>query len=199
MNYPNKKEITPEITSDAGQPGEEPTIETPPPHPTLEPNNRYWRTNQSSEIRFKLTNFTSANPNRTHPSHRLQLHIPLPSETAMQTANRFLSELRSSKLSLGAWQMFPSPSASRSIARVPGISWVLIDQEHGNVSDSAMHECIASIAPYGVSPLVRLPDSQRWMIKRALDAGAHGIMIPLLSTVEEVEEVVRQVNQTRPF
>src|ERR1700737_2517733 len=199
MNYPNKKEITPEITSDAGQPGEEPTIETPPPHPTLEPNNRYWRTNQSSEIRFKLTNFTSANPNRTPPSHRLQLHIPLPSETAMQTANWFLSELRSSKLSLGAWQMFPSPSASRSIARVPGISWVLIDQEHGNVSDSAMHECIASIAPYGVSPLVRLPDSQRWMIKRALDAGAHGIMIPLLSTVEEVEEVVRQVNQTRPF
>jgi 4-hydroxy-2-oxoheptanedioate aldolase len=89
--------------------------------------------------------------------------------------------------------MFPSPSASRTIARVPGVSWVLIDQEHGNVSDSAMHECIANVAPYGVSPLVRIPDSQRWMIKRALDAGAHGIMVPLLSTVEEVEEVVKQV------
>jgi len=88
--------------------------------------------------------------------------------------------------------MYPSPAISRTIARIPGVSWVLIDQEHGNVGDSQMHECIANIAPYGVSPLVRLPDSERWMIKRALDAGAHGIMIPLLTTVEEVEEVVKQ-------
>jgi 4-hydroxy-2-oxoheptanedioate aldolase len=111
----------------------------------------------------------------------------------MQAANRFLKEVRSSKLSLGAWQMFPSPAISRTIARIPGISWILIDQEHGNVGDSQMHECIANIAPYGVSPLVRIPDKERWMIKRALDAGAHGIMVPLLSTVEEVEEVVEQV------
>jgi 4-hydroxy-2-oxoheptanedioate aldolase len=111
----------------------------------------------------------------------------------MQAANRFLGELRSSKLTLGAWQMFPSPSISRTIARIPGVSWILIDQEHGNVGDSQMHECIANIAPYGVSPLVRIPDLERWMIKRALDAGAHGIMVPLLSTVEEVEEVVLQV------
>lgn len=61
------------------------------------------------------------------------------------------------------------------------------------MSDSEMHECVANIAPYGVSPLVRIPDKERWMIKRALDAGAHGIMVPLLSTVEEVEEVVKQV------
>jgi len=111
----------------------------------------------------------------------------------MQAANRFLSELRASKVSLGAWQMYPSPAISRTIARISGISWVLIDLEHGNVADSDMHECIANIAPYGVSPLVRLPDSERWMIKRALDAGAHGIMIPLLSSVAEVEEVVIQV------
>ena len=79
------------------------------------------------------------------------------------------------------------------IARIPGISWVLIDCEHGNVADSAMHECIANVAPYGVSPLVRIPDKERWMIKRALDAGAHGIMVPLLNSVAEVEEVVTQV------
>lgn len=111
----------------------------------------------------------------------------------MQAANRFLRELRSSKLTLGVWQMFPSPSISRTIARIPGVSWILIDQEHGNLGDSQMHECIANIAPYGVSPLVRIPDLERWMIKRALDAGAHGIMVPLLSSVEEVKEVVLQV------
>ena len=113
----------------------------------------------------------------------------------MQAANRFLKELRASNVSLGAWQMFPAASASRTLARIPGLSWVLVDQEHGNIGDSQMHECIASIAPYGVSPLVRIPDSEGWMIKRALDAGAHGIMVPLLSTVAEVEEVVKHVIQ----
>ena len=91
----------------------------------------------------------------------------------MQAANRFLSELWASKLSLGMWQMYPSPAISRTIARIAGISWVLIDQKHGNVANSDMHECIANVAPYGVSPLVRLPDSEQWMIKRALDAAAH--------------------------
>ena len=114
----------------------------------------------------------------------------------MQTANRFLKELRANKVTLGAWQMFPTPSASRTIARIPGVSWVLIDQEHGNVGDSEMHECVANIAPYGVSPLVRIPHSEGWMIKRALDAGAHGIMIPLLSTAAEVEDVVKHVIQS---
>jgi len=95
--------------------------------------------------------------------------------------------------------MFPTPSTSRTIARIPGIAWVLIDQEHGNIGDSEMHECIANIAPYGVSPLVRIPDSERWMIKRALDAGAHGIMIPMLSKVEEVEEVIKQVRHFSPL
>jgi len=117
----------------------------------------------------------------------------------MQSTNRFLKELHSSKLSIGAWQMFPTPSTSRTIARIPGIAWVLIDQEHGNIGDSEMHECIANIAPYGVSPLVRIPDSERWMIKRALDAGAHGIMIPMLSKVEEVEEVIKQVRHFSPL
>src|SRR5271169_5549293 len=85
--------------------------------------------------------------------------------------------------------MFPSPSTSRTIARVPEISWVRSRHEHGNVGDTAMHECIANIAPYGVSPL----SSERWMIKRALDAGAHGIMTPLLSTAAKVQEAVKQV------
>jgi len=111
----------------------------------------------------------------------------------MQSTNRFLQDLHSHRVSLGAWQMFPSPITSRTLSRIPGLSWILVDQEHGNISDSEMHECIANVAPYGVSPLVRIADKERWMVKRALDAGAHGIMVPLLGTVEEVEEVVLQV------
>jgi len=54
----------------------------------------------------------------------------------MQAANRFLTDLRASKLSLGIWQFFPAPSVSRTLARCKGINWILIDKEHGNVADS---------------------------------------------------------------
>lgn len=53
-----------------------------------------------------------------------------------------------------------------------------------------MHEAVPAIASCGVSPLVRLPDMQGWMIKRALDSGAHGVLIPLLRTAEEARKVV---------
>ncbi|XDG09224.1 hypothetical protein ABKA04_008839 [Annulohypoxylon sp. FPYF3050] len=56
--------------------------------------------------------------------------------------------------------------------------------------DAAMHEAVPTIASCGVSPLVRIPDMQGWMIKRALDAGAHGILIPLLRSVEEAKKIV---------
>lgn len=45
-----------------------------------------------------------------------------------------------------------------------------------------MHAAIHAIAPFGVSPIVRLPSGESWLIKRALDAGAHGIVIPMVST-----------------
>ncbi|KAK3191306.1 hypothetical protein K4F52_002516 [Lecanicillium sp. MT-2017a] len=64
------------------------------------------------------------------------------------------------------------------------------DQEHGNISDDSMHEAVAAAAACGVSPIVRVMEGQRWMIKRALDAGAHGILVPMLDTAEEAKKVV---------
>lgn len=72
-------------------------------------------------------------------------------------------------------------------------------------ADAAMHEAVSAIAACGVSPIVRIPDSQPWMVKRksvrfidniilmglgALDCGAHGILVPLLETPEQVKAVV---------
>ncbi|RYO80005.1 hypothetical protein DL766_000534 [Monosporascus sp. MC13-8B] len=53
-----------------------------------------------------------------------------------------------------------------------------------------MHEAIPAIAACGASPLVRIPDMQGWMVKRALDAGAHGILVPLLRSAEDAQKVV---------
>ena len=45
-----------------------------------------------------------------------------------------------------------------------------------------MYLAVGAIASAGASPIVRIPTSEAWMMKRALDAGAHGIMIPTCET-----------------
>ncbi|TGJ82792.1 hypothetical protein E0Z10_g5975 [Xylaria hypoxylon] len=94
------------------------------------------------------------------------------------------------RASMGVWQTLPGQNVSRILARTAGVDWVLVDCEHGNIDDAAMHEAVPAIASCGVSPIVRLPDMQGWMIKRALDAGAHGVLIPLLRSAEEAKKIV---------
>ncbi|KAK7179723.1 hypothetical protein DPSP01_001352 [Paraphaeosphaeria sporulosa] len=96
---------------------------------------------------------------------------------------------RGTESSFGLWQTLPGANVSRILARA-GVDWVLVDCEHGNIDDAAMHDAVPAIAACGVSPIVRLPDMQGWMIKRALDAGAHGILIPLLRTADEAKAIV---------
>ncbi|KAJ4045216.1 hypothetical protein NW756_009680 [Fusarium oxysporum] len=93
--------------------------------------------------------------------------------------------------SMGLWQMVPGANVSRALARVPGVDWVVIDCEHGNLDDSAMHEAVPAVAAAGASPIVRIPGMESWMIKRALDSGAHGILVPLLRTAQEAREIVK--------
>ncbi|KAG5925754.1 hypothetical protein E4U42_003994 [Claviceps africana] len=108
----------------------------------------------------------------------------------MESCNRLKVAFKEGKQCMGMWQMLPGANVSRLLAR-SGVDWVMVDCEHGNIDDGAMHEAIPAIAALGVTPLVRLPDLQSWMIKRALDAGAHGILVPLLRSAEQARELVR--------
>jgi 4-hydroxy-2-oxoheptanedioate aldolase len=56
--------------------------------------------------------------------------------------------------------------------------------------DSAMHEAVVAIAKEGVSPIVRIAANEPWMVKRALDSGAHGILVPLIYTVDDAKRLV---------
>ncbi|KAL1599559.1 hypothetical protein SLS60_007362 [Paraconiothyrium brasiliense] len=58
------------------------------------------------------------------------------------------------------------------------------------MADGQMHEAINAIASSKVSPLVRIPANEPHYVKRALDAGAHGIVVPLIYTVYDAQELV---------
>lgn len=87
------------------------------------------------------------------------------SVTAMQKSNRVRAAFKNNQgPSFGIWQMLPTTNVSRALARA-NPDWIMVDCEHGNIDDAAMHELIPVIAACDVSPLVRIPDLQSWMIK----------------------------------
>ncbi|PSN73102.1 Phosphoenolpyruvate/pyruvate domain-containing protein [Corynespora cassiicola Philippines] len=108
---------------------------------------------------------------------------------SLQEASSIFKAFKRGGPSFGAWQMLPGTNHSRAIAR-SGVDWICIDGEHGNIDDGAMHEAVVAIAATGVSPIVRIAANEAWMVKRALDAGAHGIVVPLIYTVEDAKRLV---------
>ncbi|KAF2638162.1 Phosphoenolpyruvate/pyruvate domain-containing protein [Massarina eburnea CBS 473.64] len=108
---------------------------------------------------------------------------------SLQEASRVFKAFKKGGPSFGGWQMLPGTNQSRAIAR-SGVDWICVDCEHGNIDDGQMHEAVAAIAATGVSPLVRIAANEAWMVKRALDAGAHGIVVPLIYTVDDAKRLV---------
>ncbi|KIL85275.1 hypothetical protein FAVG1_11706 [Fusarium avenaceum] len=92
--------------------------------------------------------------------------------------------------SIGQWLALPGHALAKTIASL-GQDWVLIDCEHGHIDDHNMYLQISAISSSGVSPVVRIPADEPWMVKRALDAGAHAIMVPMCETKEQAERIVK--------
>ncbi|ORY13470.1 Pyruvate/Phosphoenolpyruvate kinase-like domain-containing protein [Clohesyomyces aquaticus] len=109
---------------------------------------------------------------------------------SLQEASRIYKAFQKGGPTFGAWQMLPGTNNSRAIAR-SGVDWICVDTEHGNIDDGQMHEAVAAIAATGVSPIVRIAANEAWMVKRALDAGAHGILVPLIYTVSDASRLVQ--------
>jgi len=101
------------------------------------------------------------------------------------------SELTAGEQAAGGWLTLPSTAIAGAIARTQNVSWVLIDAEHGLINDTHLYDLSNVVAANGASPIIRVPAEEPWLIKRALDAGAHGIMIPMANSAEIVRGIVR--------
>ncbi|BEJ11442.1 hypothetical protein CspHIS471_0108640 [Cutaneotrichosporon sp. HIS471] len=80
---------------------------------------------------------------------------------------------------IGMWLTMPGGQLAKTIATIPGFNWILIDAEHGAITDADYYDLNQHITAEGISPIIRIPADEPWMIKRALDSGAHGIMVPM--------------------
>lgn len=91
---------------------------------------------------------------------------------------------------LGCWQTLPGAFVTTALTQT-GIKWILLDCEHGALSDADMRLSIPMAVSQGVSPIVRIPELSRSWVKYALDSGAHGIMLPMINTAEDARTAVR--------
>ncbi|KAB8236630.1 Pyruvate/Phosphoenolpyruvate kinase-like domain-containing protein [Aspergillus alliaceus] len=97
----------------------------------------------------------------------------------------------------GFWLTVPSGAVARTLLRsaaaspVEAFSWVLVDAEHGLITDRDYYELTTTVASEGASPIVRVPWGEEWMIKRALDSGAHGILTPMCHSPEDARRIVQ--------
>ena len=107
--------------------------------------------------------------------------------------NSLKDKLRSNKLTVGSWITLGHPSVAE-ILSTAGYDWLVVDMEHTTISIEQAGDLIRVIDLCGVAPLVRLTSNQPDQIKRVMDAGAHGIVVPM---VNSVDDAVRAVAATR--
>ena len=94
-----------------------------------------------------------------------------------------------SKHSIGTWLSLPNESVAEIFAKA-GYEWVVIDLEHSAININQAEQLIRVIDLAGSKPFVRLSGHSASQIKRVLDAGAKGILAPMVESQAQIEGIV---------
>lgn len=103
--------------------------------------------------------------------------------------NRVKELLRRGQPTYGTWLSLGSLFASRVLARME-FDWLTLDLEHSPIDWSQAAAIFGAVADAGNVPLARVPQGSHDYIKRALDAGAWGIVVPMVETVEQAATAI---------
>lgn len=93
------------------------------------------------------------------------------------------------QLALGSWMSLGHPAVAEMICNA-GFEWLAIDLEHSMIDLQRCEELIRVVDLMGRTPLVRLSSNDAVQIKRVMDAGAHGIIVPMVNTRQDAEQAV---------
>ena len=96
------------------------------------------------------------------------------------------------QLSIGSWIQLGHPAVAEIMASA-GFDWLAIDLEHSTITLREAEDLIRVIDLKGVVPLVRLASNNAEQIKRIMDAGAHGVIVPMVKSADEARAAVGAV------
>jgi 2-dehydro-3-deoxyglucarate aldolase len=90
--------------------------------------------------------------------------------------------------SIGSWMQIPHPSIAEIMGQA-GYDWVAIDMEHGAVAVNQLPDLFRALELGNTLPLARIAQAQPKDCKQALDAGAGGIIVPMIESAEQLVAV----------
>lgn len=99
-------------------------------------------------------------------------------------SNPVKAALQAGQPQIGTWLTLGDLSVARLLARM-GFAWLTVDLEHNAIDWQQAGALFGAIADAGCVPLARVPEGRHDYIKRVLDSGAHGIVVPMVETVEQ--------------
>jgi 4-hydroxy-2-oxoheptanedioate aldolase len=108
----------------------------------------------------------------------------------ISTINRLRKRWEAGEATYGVGLTIPSPAVAQLLAAA-GFDWLMIDMEHGPIPIDQAHAMIAATAGAPVDTWVRVPHNVPWLAKPVLDAGAAGIVFPMVNSADEAVSAAR--------
>jgi 2-dehydro-3-deoxyglucarate aldolase len=102
------------------------------------------------------------------------------------------NKLKSGQLTIGSWITIGDPIIAEIMANA-GFEWLTVDMEHSAITIHQAQQLIQVIELCGVVPLVRVGENNPTLIKRVMDSGSHGVIVPMVNTKEDAIKAVNAV------
>lgn len=108
--------------------------------------------------------------------------------TRAEQIKRVRDILLSGDTTVGSWIQLPDESVAE-IMGCAGYDWIAVDMEHGTISHHQLPNLFRALELGGTLPLVRLAQGQPKDCKQALDAGAGGVIVPMIESADQLAMV----------
>lgn len=106
--------------------------------------------------------------------------------------NKFKQALADGQTQIGLWSSLGSPLSAELISG-SGFDWILVDMEHSANEIPSVMAQLQAMSASATSVIVRPPWNDMVMIKRALDIGARGLLLPYVQNADEARQAVQSV------
>jgi len=107
-------------------------------------------------------------------------------------ANKVKATLKKGGISVGSWVSMGHESIAE-IMSAAGFDWIAIDLEHSVIDIGELHSLILAIESNGCVPLARLTSNDPSLAKRVMDAGAYGVIVPMINSASDASQAVASI------
>ena len=107
----------------------------------------------------------------------------------LQKIKQIRKKLSNGDISIGSWIQLPNASIAEIMGQ-SGYDWVAVDLEHGAISICLLPDLFRALELGNTLPLARIAQGKEKDCKQALDAGAAGLIIPMVESAEELQKVI---------